>query len=221
MVTGAPPHASSADPIARKLAEPVQSPRMFRPEIPAQLEALIMAALDRDPAARPASMAAFEEILVSVSRAREAEPAADEAERATPPVSPDRRRARREAAFRAIGELLTTEEPRTDVELVPPILAPPEPPAPSVPDVHERPTPLQAPTAEAVAATAESSFEVPTAKDAFAWTPPAPGASPSSPTVGGAMLERYGDASPGKSKAIVAVVVALALAGTAAFLLLR
>jgi serine/threonine-protein kinase len=34
MVTGAPPHAASADPIARKLAEPVQSPRMFRPRSP-------------------------------------------------------------------------------------------------------------------------------------------------------------------------------------------
>jgi serine/threonine protein kinase len=221
MITGAPPHAASADPIARKLAEPVQSPRMFRPEIPAQLEAAIMAALDRDPAARPASMAAFEQVLVSVARAREAEPAADEAERATPTVSPDRRRARREAAFRAIGELLTAEEPRADLELMPPILAAPEPPPPPMPDVHERPTPLQAPTAAAVAATPESRFEVPTPKDAFAWTPPVPGASPSSPTVGGAMLERYGDSSPGKSRAIVVVVVALALAGTAAYLLLR
>jgi eukaryotic-like serine/threonine-protein kinase len=217
MVTGAPPHAASADPIARKLAEPVQSPRMFRPEIPAQLEALIMSALDRDPAARPATLAAFEDVLVTVTRAREAEPHADEAERATPPVSADRRRARREAAFRAIGELLTVQEARPEADLLPPVIGPPV----DGHDSAERPTPLQAPSAAMVAATAEATFEVPTARDAFAWTPPAPGASPSSPTVGGAMLERYGDHSAGKTRALVLVVVALGLAGVAAFLLLR
>jgi serine/threonine-protein kinase len=51
MVTGAPPSAG------RKLNEPVQSPRMFRPEIPMELERLILASLDRDPARRPPNMA--------------------------------------------------------------------------------------------------------------------------------------------------------------------
>src|SRR6185436_17127022 len=103
--------------------------------------------------------------------------------------------------------------------VLPPLMAAPPPPPLPFSDSAERATPLQVPAADLIASTAEASFEVPTARDAFQWKPPAPGAS--SPAIGGAMLERYGDSSTGKTRALVLVVLALVAAGTAAFLLLR
>lgn len=104
MVTGAPPHAGAADPAGRKLAGAPQSPRMFRPEIPVALEEAILAALQRDPERRPESMAVYEGALVSAARACEA--VSSEHAVAVPSAAGDeRRRVRREAAFRAIHEL--------------------------------------------------------------------------------------------------------------------
>jgi serine/threonine protein kinase len=106
LLTGAPPHAGSSDPAARKLSEPVQSPRMFRPEMPLEVERLLTSALDRDPASRPPTMAAFEQGLLAATRGAAA--AAGPAPRTGAPGTPeDRRRGRREAAFRVIGELLS------------------------------------------------------------------------------------------------------------------
>jgi serine/threonine protein kinase len=215
MVTGAPPHAGSADPIARKLAEPVQSPRMFRPEIPAELETLIMSSLDRDPAVRPASMAAFEEVLTSVSRARESGPASEEAH-AAPAPSPDRRRARREAAFRVIGELLTAPEPQPEADLLPPLIADQMAPVLDSDTSGARPTPLHPPSRDLIAATE------PAARDSrpHLSVPPGP-TSAASPAFGGAMLERYGDTGGGRNKGVLVAVVAVALAVAAAIFLLR
>jgi serine/threonine protein kinase len=226
MVTGAPPHAGSPDPIARKLSEPVQSPRMFRPEIPPELEALILSALDRDPAARPATMSAFEEKLTSVSRAREAEPEADEAARAAAPAaSPDRRRARREAAFRVIGELLAEPVAPPDADLLPPLIdGPPLDPD----DSSDRPTPLRGPSLDLIASTGplEVSPRAPASAAVPSWQLPPPAVPPAAPTreFGGAMLARYGG-EPGVSRwrgrAVALVVGGIALAALAALLLAR
>jgi serine/threonine protein kinase len=106
MVTGAPPHAGSSDPAARKLTEAVQSPRMFRPEMPVVVERFLLSSLDREPDRRPATMAAFEEGLSGLAKGIAAGPVPGS--RAGGPTSDqDRRKARREAAFRVIGELLS------------------------------------------------------------------------------------------------------------------
>jgi serine/threonine-protein kinase len=223
MVTGAPPHAASPDPIARKLAEPAQSPRMFRPEIPAELEALIMASLDRDPAARPATIAAFEQALTAVSRTRDAEPAADEAARASAPAaSPDRRRARREAAFRVIGELATAiEQPEAD--LLPPLIdGPPLPPEES----SERATPLRVPSVALIALTESAPSApapVPAAAPSLLSAAPVPQAAVSR-EFGGAMLARYGAEEGTRwpaARVVPWVVVGLVVAAGVAFMLLR
>jgi serine/threonine-protein kinase len=214
MVTGAPPHAGSTDPIARKLAEPVQSPRMFRPEIPAELEALIMSSLQRDPAARPLTMAAFEEVLMAVARARDSGPHSGEVHAAAPP-SPDRRRARREAAFRVIGELLTASEQQPDADLLPPLIAGISPLDPG--DSGERPTPLNPPSLDLIASTEAAAARDSRPRPAV---PPSPVSAPS-PAFGGAMLERYGDQNTGRSRGVVVVLAVIALAVVAAILVLR
>jgi serine/threonine protein kinase len=213
MVTGAPPHAGSTDPIARKLAEPAQSPRMFRPEIPAELEALIMSSLDRDPAARPGSMAAFEEVLTSVARSRDGGPQTEESHAAAPP-SPDRRRARREAAFRVIGELLTVPEKQPEADLLPPLIADLEA-TPPLDDPEARPTPLQAPSRELIAATESE----PLPRDSRP-IPASPNSAPT-PAFGGAMLERYGDPGTGRTRGVVVALAVIAVAVTAAVLMMR
>ncbi len=120
MVTGTPPHAS-ADPMARKRAPAPQSPRMFRPEIPVEIERAILTALESDPERRFASMAALEDALVAGERAwtEGARKPSGVAGR-TPTVDSERRRARREAAFRAIAELAA--------DTVSPLSVPPAPP---------------------------------------------------------------------------------------------
>jgi serine/threonine-protein kinase len=110
LVTGAPPHAGSADPAARKLSEPVQSPRMFRPEMPVEVERLLLSALERDPALRPPTMAAFEQGLLAAVRGT-APPPGPSARSGSSGAPEERRRARREAAFRVIGELLGPQGP--------------------------------------------------------------------------------------------------------------
>jgi serine/threonine-protein kinase len=243
MVTGAPPHATSPDPLSRKLIEPPQSPRMFRPEIPPELEALIMSSLERDPEARPASIAVFEAGLVSVSRARDAEPQADEAARAAP-ASPDRRRARREAAFQAIGELLATTEGNKEADLLPPLIESPF----DDQDSSSRPTPLSVPTLDLIASTSGPLDVPPFAAPAPAAVPPPPAPSvvnippsalsgawqasvpPSAPSreFGGAMLARYGaetgettGGGRGRTLAFVFVGAGLGLAALLAYLFLK
>jgi serine/threonine-protein kinase len=125
LLTGAPPHAGSPDPAARKLADPVQSPRMFRPEMPIELERLLLSALEREPDKRPANMAAFEEGLLAAARG--AGPIST-GRPARPGAPDDRRRLRREAAFRVIGELLAP--PPAPVTEPPPTSPPPAPEAP-------------------------------------------------------------------------------------------
>jgi serine/threonine protein kinase len=105
MVTGAPPHAGSSDPAARKLTEAVQSPRMFRPDMPVVVERFLLSSLDRDPERRPSTMHALEEGLLGLAKGVGAGPSPG-----TRPGGPqggeERRKARREAAFQVIGELL-------------------------------------------------------------------------------------------------------------------
>jgi serine/threonine protein kinase len=234
MVTGAPPHAGSPDPVARKRTEPVQSPRMFRPEMPLELERLILSALDRDPAARPPTMAAFLGTLESLTQARESAPDGDDEAGAAAPPSPERRRARREAAFRAIGELLSAPPLDEDDNhsLLPSLLG--GPPVPSD-DEDSRPTPLRGPSLDLVAATgpprvpADAAAPEPApAAPSSPWEPPAP-TTPSAPTAaggfGGALLARYG-AEPGdpgrwRSRIVMLVVGGVAAIVTAALLLAR
>jgi eukaryotic-like serine/threonine-protein kinase len=174
MVTGAPPSAG------RKLTEPVQSPRMFRPEIPMELERLILASLDRDPARRPPNMAAFEEALGSVSRTRDASAGAA---RAAHPATAgqERRRARREAAFHTIGELVSMANAPTP--LPGPVTPPPSRSSSSRPSLR----PLDGHSNGQV----EGPRERTTSSSAPDWTP--------SPSFGGNVLARYG-ATPGNAR---------------------
>jgi serine/threonine protein kinase len=112
MVTGAPPHAGSSDPAARKLTEPVQSPRMFRPEMPVVVERFLLASLDRDPERRPATMGAFEEGLSGLAKGVGTGPS-PVSRPGGPATGEERRRAPRESAFRVIGELLAPPAPAT------------------------------------------------------------------------------------------------------------
>jgi serine/threonine protein kinase len=135
LITGAPPHAGSADPAARKLGEPVQSPRMFRPEMPVEIERLLLAGLERDPALRPATMAVFEQALSAAARG--GSPSGRSGRSGAPATGEDRRRVRREAAFRVIGELLAPP--------VSPAAASPAPPTEPPPPVAPPARPLAAP----------------------------------------------------------------------------
>lgn len=58
-----------AETLNRVLFEPIPSPRTLRPEIPASLEAIVMKALERDPAARFASCAEMGDALEAAARA--------------------------------------------------------------------------------------------------------------------------------------------------------
>jgi hypothetical protein len=102
MVTGAPPHGGTNS-NGRASAGPPQSPRMFRPEIPVELERLILDTLDPDPDKRPATVAALEDRLRTVERA----PGASVG-RTGPTASSqaiERRQVRREAALRVLDQL--------------------------------------------------------------------------------------------------------------------
>ena len=100
LVTGVPPYAGSREALERKKQSPPQSPRLFRPDLSADIETLLLRLLDPDPAKRPPSIAELSSELGAL------------AEQAGPgdidvptPRDEERRRQRREAAFRAIAEL--------------------------------------------------------------------------------------------------------------------
>ena len=100
LVTGVPPYAGSREALERKKQSPPQSPRLFRPDLSPEIEQLLLRLLDPDPAQRPPSIAELSSELATL------------AEQAGPgdidvptPRDEERRRQRREAAFRAIAEL--------------------------------------------------------------------------------------------------------------------
>lgn len=113
MVTGAPPYAGAADASRRKLVEAPQSPRLFRPDIPIELERVLMTALDPAADKRFATLSALENALCGITWGHPvAAPAASpsRASTATALASADRRRSRRDAAFLAISQLAATED---------------------------------------------------------------------------------------------------------------
>jgi hypothetical protein len=110
MLTGAPPHAGSAEMAGRKGRQPPQSPRLFLPDIPEALEGITMAALEWERKRRPQSIAELEAALIGVAEnsARAATNSRGERlapSRATPNQARNRFRDTRDAAMRAIAEL--------------------------------------------------------------------------------------------------------------------
>jgi eukaryotic-like serine/threonine-protein kinase len=100
MVTGVPPYAGSREAVERKKQTPPQSPRLFRPDLSADLEQLILRLLDPEPGKRPASAgeaSAALEALAGTLGPSEIAPSSHKDD--------ERRRVRREAAFRAISDL--------------------------------------------------------------------------------------------------------------------
>jgi serine/threonine protein kinase len=100
MVTGVPPYAGSREAVERKKQAPPQSPRLFRPDLSADLEQLILRLLDPEPGRRPGSVGEVATELEGLSRTL------GPAELAISTHNDDeRRRVRREAAFRVIAVL--------------------------------------------------------------------------------------------------------------------
>lgn len=137
MVTGTPAFTGSgyAEILARKTSSDPQPPRAFRPDVPAELERVTLAMLERDPADRPQTMTEVEYELTKTLRGRGGAVAAllglessativVTGGGAEPDTGPDRRLLR-EAAFRAIGSL---EE---EAQRVPHPVSPAPPPRPS------------------------------------------------------------------------------------------
>ena len=60
MVTGTPPHGEAEEASALRKQEPPRPPRELRPELPAELETVILRALEADPAKRQQRMATLE-----------------------------------------------------------------------------------------------------------------------------------------------------------------
>jgi eukaryotic-like serine/threonine-protein kinase len=122
-LTGVPAHTGKREVLERKKQLPPQSPRLFRPELPPEMEQLLFRLLDPEPQRRPGSAEELEQILAALIRnfvGQEGE---------SPSQSDDqRRRLRREAAFRVIGELAPTASRPT-----PPPLPPPSRPTPRRP----------------------------------------------------------------------------------------
>ncbi len=140
MVTGAPPHVGTSS-NGRSSGGLPQSPRMFRPEIPVELERLVLATLDPDPQKRPATLAALEDALRTVENA----PGASVG-RIGPAASSqaiERRQVRRQAALRVLDELSTvspspsrSDPPAADEPSFVPVPVPPEPEEPPAPRVR-------------------------------------------------------------------------------------
>ena len=60
MVTGTPPHGDGEDVSPQRKQEPPRPPRALRPDLPEELERIILRALERDPAKRHQRMSALE-----------------------------------------------------------------------------------------------------------------------------------------------------------------
>jgi serine/threonine-protein kinase len=102
MLTGAPPWAGTLEALERKKQFAPQSPRMFRPDLLPEIERLVLALLDPEPGRRPASAAeahASLAALLPVAASRDPD-GLDREEQ-------ERRRSRRDAAFKVIAELVS------------------------------------------------------------------------------------------------------------------
>ncbi len=201
MVTGAPPHAGAPDLADRKLQVPPQSPRMFHPDLSEDLERLILATLDRDPARRPPGPADLERLILALPVYSSV------AARSTGrPAAPDRERRRlaRDAAFQVIADLCSESQmpPATGPASVPPIVSgarEPAEPGPSALRVLAAPSALQS------------------VAPAFAFS--GTSALPPAPAMGGGMMARYGvppDGLPSASSRGTWIIVALIIVGAAA-----
>jgi serine/threonine protein kinase len=104
LLTGVPAHTGTREVLERKKKSPPQSPRLFRPDLPPEMEQLLSKLLDPDPQRRPGSADELEEMLLNLNRAL----GAPETEGAAQ-TDDQRRRARREAAFRVLNELMDGE----------------------------------------------------------------------------------------------------------------
>ncbi len=209
MLTGAPPHAGTADLAARRHQEPPQSPRLFRPELSEDLTRVLLGALERDPGRRPASMAEFGAALstlvgqVGGIRLDSTGGGIDKDDR-------NRRRATREAALLAIADLNDDPGP-TPLPVLLPGAAPgragrtPQAWLPAQP----RPAPGLLPPG--------SAFPTPLPHLSLA---SASGSRTPGPAIGGAVLSPYGGGgasseSQGWKTAVKAVVLAVILGGAA------
>jgi eukaryotic-like serine/threonine-protein kinase len=128
LLTGVPAHTGKREVLERKKQSPPQSPRLFRPDLPPEMEQLLFRLLDPEPQRRPGTAEELEQILAALIRnfvGQEGE---------SPSQSDDqRRRHRREAALRVIGELaavggrptppplppVSRQTPRRPIERVP------------------------------------------------------------------------------------------------------
>jgi serine/threonine protein kinase len=102
LLTGVPAHTGKREVLERKKQAPPQSPRLFRPDLAPELEQLLLRLLDPDPARRPGSAEELEQTVAALLRALGAQESEGPSQN-----EEQRRRQRREAAFRVIGELVS------------------------------------------------------------------------------------------------------------------
>jgi hypothetical protein len=176
---------------------------MFRPDLPEPIERLVLMLLERSPARRPASATEVEAALAQLARSGfRADPGGPATLRPSGADPRERRRALREAAFRAVAELA----------------AEPPPPLPAALD------PAAPPPAPRVAAAGPPPFE-PAAIAGAAFSPGAGGPLLPVPLPSGglARFRAREDESARRSRTIRGVVVAgvAILAGLVAALQLR
>jgi hypothetical protein len=224
MVTGVPPYAGSREAVERKKQAPPQSPRFFRPDLSPEIESLILRLLAPDASDRPDTAAAVLAAIEPLARAAGPGelPGAGESDEA-------RRRARRQAAFRAIAEL--AGEVTAGPTLLEAMIAGTAATSAAValgpaPAVSRPAVPPPLPVRPALSGAAEISGPPPRSELAEAsspaiWTSAVgmPEASPARPTARpalGGMLAHYGqqpDAAPRKRvRILTALVVAAAVA---------
>ncbi len=121
LLTGVPAHTGKREVLERKKQSPPQSPRLFRPDLPVEIEQLLFRLLDPDPHRRPGSAEELEDLLANLVRSVGGQ------EPEGPQQTDDqRRRHRRDAAFRVIGEMVTSsnKEAATPPRPTPPPLPP-------------------------------------------------------------------------------------------------